>query len=399
MNRSTFIFTNCILTAFLLATPLSVSSFPAKQESTSSRYLQPEELTFSGKGWEGPLNNISLQNDDSASGKIEGRKGLVIEYTVEGLAVQSNESFYPSAVIDGYPTGSQVTIQCTVYGPYSITGSWATDGDVRLNNEKIETFRAPDSNGAPGWSFSPKPVVVTITDEIRANGFSVSVFLGYASSAAADEIWVTVTGLKGNPPSTNPIPIVAPLVPPAVTFPDSGARFSDLSGQVEVLIPKGYMADGEPDWDEEAWTIAKLDMTLPEGTRIKTSDRSTVILSFADMTTFSMKPETEIYLSKPQAKPGQFKLLGGQLWINFKRMIKDGSMEIEMGQAVTGIKGTTLVLEDDGTSSTVKVIEGTVEFTSKATGESRDGRNRQLALRGFRGVRRTANLRYRRRER
>lgn len=151
---------------------------------------------------------------------------------------------------------------------------------------------------------------------------------------------------------------------------DSGARFSDFSGQVEVLIPTGYDDNGEPIFDEEAWTFAKLDMPLPVNARIKTSDRSSVILSFADMTTFVMKPESEIILSSPSVKDSQFKLLVGTLWVNVKKMMKDGSMDIEMSQAVSGIKGTTLVLEDNGETSTLKVIEGTVEFTYRETGES-----------------------------
>lgn len=43
-------------------------------------------------------------------------------------------------------------------------------------------------------------------------------------------------------------------------------------------------------------------------------------------------------------------------------------MTYEMSQAVAGIKGTTFVLEETGTESTLKVIEGLVEFTSKKTG-------------------------------
>jgi tellurite resistance-related uncharacterized protein len=57
--------------------------------------------------------------------------------------------------------------------------------------------------------------------------------------------------------------------------------------------------------------------------------------------------------------------VAGNLWANVKKMVKDGSMEVEMTQAVAGIKGTTFVLSDDGTHSTLKVIEGTVAYTSK----------------------------------
>lgn len=150
---------------------------------------------------------------------------------------------------------------------------------------------------------------------------------------------------------------------------DHGMRFSDLSGQVEVLIPLGYDANGEPVWDEEAWQFAELDMVLPVGTSIKTSDNSSAIISFPSSEPLVMKPESHIFFPKSK-EVSQLKLLTGNLWVNVKKMLKDGSMDIEMSQAVAGIKGTTFVLEDDGETSTLKVIEGTVEFTSKATGES-----------------------------
>ena len=155
-----------------------------------------------------------------------------------------------------------------------------------------------------------------------------------------------------------------------MTFPDSGARFSDLSGQVEICVPCGLKPNGDYDYCDEIYEWAELDTVLPEGTMVRTAEKSTAILSFADMTTFIQKPETTIILSKPAEKDSQFKLLAGNLWVNVKKMLKDGSMDIEMSQAVAGIKGTTFVLEDDGTTSTLKVIEGTVEFTARADGET-----------------------------
>ena len=56
----------------------------------------------------------------------------------------------------------------------------------------------------------------------------------------------------------------------------------------------------------------------------------------------------------------------GNIWVNVKKMVKDGTMDVEMSQAVAGIKGTTLILEETGNSSTVKVIEGKVDFKTKA---------------------------------
>lgn len=51
-------------------------------------------------------------------------------------------------------------------------------------------------------------------------------------------------------------------------------------------------------------------------------------------------------------------------------MMKDGTMDVEMSQAVAGIKGTVLITEETGSKSTLKVIEGHVNYTSKVTGKS-----------------------------
>jgi hypothetical protein len=163
----------------------------------------------------------------------------------------------------------------------------------------------------------------------------------------------------------------APLISPTPTgigaLEDSGAHFSDLSGQVEVNFPN---PDGT--YDEENWHFAKLDQYLPVDTHIKASEdnRSGAILSFSDMSTFVLKPGSEIILSSPSAKDSEIKLLVGNLWMNVKKMAKDGSMQVEMSQAVAGIKGTTFICEETGSSSTLKVIEGTVTYTSNTTGDS-----------------------------
>lgn len=149
-----------------------------------------------------------------------------------------------------------------------------------------------------------------------------------------------------------------PALPPGVK--DSGARFSDLYGQVEW----------RPDEDEEAWQFAKYDQVLPVNAHIRTSNDFGAIISFADMTTFVLKPESEIVLSAPTERDSQIRLLGGQLWTNVKRMLKDGSMEIEMSQAVTGIKGTLLHSREEKGRSAVAVCEGSVRVTNRQTGEA-----------------------------
>lgn len=140
---------------------------------------------------------------------------------------------------------------------------------------------------------------------------------------------------------------------------DSGIRFSDYHGEVMV----------RPDCDEDAWYGAELGMVLYVDDHVRTGDDSTCVLSLADMTTFVMKPESEIVLSTPPTRENKLKLIWGKIKVNVRRMLKDGTMDVEMSQAVAGIKGTIFVAEESGEASTLKVIEGVVEFTSRTTGE------------------------------
>ena len=139
---------------------------------------------------------------------------------------------------------------------------------------------------------------------------------------------------------------------------DVGARFNSLSGQVEVRHEQ----------EANGWKSAKLETIMYVDDHVKTSEESEAILSFADMQTFQMKEETEIALLAPPGKGNKMAMVYGKIKANIRKMMLDGSMEIDMSQAVAGIKGTRFILTETGTESKVEVTEGTVAFTSKATG-------------------------------
>jgi len=140
---------------------------------------------------------------------------------------------------------------------------------------------------------------------------------------------------------------------------DSGARVSDLSGQVEIACPP----------DLEAWDVMKMGRVILIDCHLKTGEDSKAVISFSDMTTFEMKPETEIVIDTPPQKDSKWKLLVGDIWVNVKQMVKNGTMKVHMSQAVAGIKGTRFHLTENGTESKIEVIEGTVTFQSIANGE------------------------------
>jgi RNA polymerase subunit RPABC4/transcription elongation factor Spt4 len=142
---------------------------------------------------------------------------------------------------------------------------------------------------------------------------------------------------------------------------DTIVRFGDLWGEVNVR---------PNDEDDDAYIFAELSTPLHHNDRIRTLTRSGAILSFSDMSTFVMKEDTTIVLDIATEHKSKIMMVAGNVWTNFKRMWIDGTMEIEMNQGVLGTKGTTFICEEINGVSTLKVLEGEVEFTSKATGEA-----------------------------
>ena len=176
-------------------------------------------------------------------------------------------------------------------------------------------------------------------------------------------------------PSTN-----APPVTTTSSSDDSLVHVSALTGQVEYCLPQ---ADHTK---LSSWHMLRMGTALPKDTYIKTAEDSSVVLSCADMSTFVLKPESEIQLTGPAEKEGKLRMLAGDLWANVKKMVKDGNMEVEMTQAVAGIKGTTFVMHETGTESTLKVIEGQVAFTSDFNGTVQQVATGQMATDSGKGT-------------
>jgi len=150
---------------------------------------------------------------------------------------------------------------------------------------------------------------------------------------------------------------------------DSGVRVSGVTGQVDI----------RPCNDEDAWRGVGLKSVIYVGDIIRTGEGSSVILSFPNMCTFVMKPESEISIDNPP-KDSKMCLINGKILVNIKKMFQDGSMQVQMSQAVAGIKGTIIVCEETGTSSTLKVLEGSAYFRSMATGEERLAKTGEMMI-------------------
>jgi hypothetical protein len=180
-----------------------------------------------------PMVPAQSVSEYSPSGKITGWGGLAIDYDIQGLKITE---FEDKSVLRGYPTGSKVTIIFKVSGPYSIEGNWATDFFISLNGKEIEKVRAPYQGGAPGWSYSPKPIEIDITDDIKKNGFTLSADVGYARSEDAEGVSLRVVGLKATESSTEGNAVTGILEPISQTITKFWETISESDCNLKIDI-------------------------------------------------------------------------------------------------------------------------------------------------------------------
>jgi len=160
-----------------------------------------------------------------------------------------------------------------------------------------------------------------------------------------------------------PKPVSGPPMPdqnPFKTGPkdgtDTGVRFGSLSGQVEI-VPSGK--------SRSQAGFAKMSTVIREGDRIITGENSSAIVSFPDLSSVYIPPDSEIIVTSTPTINSKLALVAGNIWVNIKQMWRDGSMQIDMSQAVAGIKGTKLIAQNYPEWCSITVIEGLVTVESK----------------------------------
>ena len=149
------------------------------------------------------------------------------------------------------------------------------------------------------------------------------------------------------------------LFSPCFAAEDSGIRFSELHGEVTV----------RPDDNEDVWDMAELSTKLNVSDHVKTAEDSGAILNMLDMTTLVIKPESEIVVTVPSGQDSKITLVAGNIWVNVKKMVTHGTMEVEMSQAVAGIKGTNITCSTGRDEDRIQVLRGIAEVLIRETRE------------------------------
>ena len=141
--------------------------------------------------------------------------------------------------------------------------------------------------------------------------------------------------------------------------PDYSVRINSLSGQVEIRHSES----------SGVWNRATSGVELLPGDYLRTREKSFAVMSFGEICTVAAKDMTQITLNSKPGKSYQLTLSDGTMMADVFGALAENVMEVDMSQAVVKIKKAKFIIQSSDASSTLKVIEGSVSFTSKANGK------------------------------
>ncbi len=312
---------------------------PFLEDITGEYYLEVKLLNF------GPAEAYTNTNDPYVM-LFHNWKGKTMDGKMQIVAVSSTRGKVNDTSKDGKTVSIPFQYDAKT-GRMSLDEKVADLGGVRV---KLEANARLVTRSSDRYVSYVEGSLMTIDPQGEQKGWLKFTFKGRTTGE--------LVGVPGTSRSTKP---VRPKDNKRV---DSGVRFSDLSGQVEICH-YNYDRDESEEWAKD---VAKMGMVIYNHDLIETGEDSGALLSFPNMTTFQMGSETRIFIEPPE-EVSKLRLLMGNIWVNVKKMIKDGTMEVHMSQAVAGIKGTTFTCRETGKSSEIKVFEGTVAMKHRKTGK------------------------------
>jgi hypothetical protein len=146
--------------------------------------------------------------------------------------------------------------------------------------------------------------------------------------------------------------------------------FSEVDGRVMILRHADWDPEDEDCWDKAE--MATLQTPIHYGDHIRTWDGSKAVFSTYNGThAVEIGQDTHFMIYLKPRESSKLRLIWGNIVVNVKKMLKDGSMDIEMNQIAAGAKGTKFRCMETDDLSQVEVYEGIVEVTYKPTGEKR----------------------------
>lgn len=155
---------------------------------------------------------------------------------------------------------------------------------------------------------------------------------------------------------------------------DCNVRFKDITGDVS------FRRECQ---DDDSWVGAEFESVLHYCERIKTEEDSEAVLGLADRTALTMLSKTILILPPYEGEISNIRMVMGIIWINMKKsMLNGGELRIHGTQAVAGIRGTIVAMEELGNETRFWLLTGKVDVTSKKTGKTVELQAGQMTITG-----------------
>jgi hypothetical protein len=174
--------------------------------------------------------------------------------------------------------------------------------------------------------------------------------------------------------------LILSLAASAATPPGSGSTVGLISKVIQDVSHK----QGEKDWQK-----AQKGETLTSGDRVKTGERSIAIIKFMDNSLVRVRELSELSVSGT-VKSGSFlksvDLQNGVVGFSIQKQRPQEEFRFSSPTSVASIRGTGGMFATSDSTDTLIVVDGTVTFFNKRTGQSVDVQAGFIGIFGPNGV-------------
>ncbi len=141
--------------------------------------------------------------------------------------------------------------------------------------------------------------------------------------------------------------------------------------------------------EKEHWQPVQIKDVVPVGCCLRTGERASAILQTLDLNTIVLREKSEIIIETPPTSEMRLTLRSGNIWINAKKMVADGTMKIDLKDVDVAIRGTNITCGSNRNggieTDTITTLRGEADVMIRSTGEHFSvGEGEQLIIRGGR---------------
>ncbi len=323
---------------------LTVAATAAWAQNSGKLEYNGCKMTYSVSG-----GTIVRQGDSHAGVQrtltCEVKTGNTITFTCTGTGVNNRKCHFKMVATTGKSENEGVVLESKKINEQTVTYSYTIPRNARY----VRLQATYDTNSSREGRSKPLSIAVNCS---VVEGASTT---GPVTVREEDD---DPCGCKGGLFSERSLKDWSPKYN---RYKDCNVRFKDITGDVAV----------RPECeDDDSYVGAEFETVLHYCDRIKTEDDSEAILGLADKTSLTMLSNTILRLPPYEGEISNVKMVMGIIWINMnKSMFKGGELRLHGTQAVSGIRGTIVAMEETGKETKFWLLAGKVDVTSKKTGK------------------------------